>query len=272
MAKKLTTKFIASVHMIFAELGYKPKNNEINMDDFLDCLEYSIIHSNSIDDAKDALVLSFHALDNWDLVERIFNERIETWNQFPNERRKILKINKERSKCKGIVYLTNSLASDGVLIGQAIYGNRMIKIKKENDKYILKNYIVSSSANMSYRTLILDSKTSKTIASLRFFDDFSNTFDYNLTNYAIINANDGSTLIVDKEYINDLRNLENDSGKVSILSSANYLYASINKTYLYEDETEDLLLRITIYHLKDEDCYEFLLAVALSFFSNNDKK
>lgn len=271
MARKVTNKFINDIHLFFLELGYMPKDGKIDKNDFLDCVEYSIIHADNLKDVKGAIILGLYVVNNWESVERIFKKYKDVWDSLPKSNRKLLKINKEAKKCKGKIYLNNCLNGNDVLIGYIKYGNRLLNIRNVDAGYDITNYKLRSFPQMKYRTQIIDSKTNKTIVSLRFLDDFNLYAEYNSTDYALMNVNDNTTLITNKEFINSIRENGDITAKVTVTSDNDNIYAAISKTYLDDEEDYGLVAQITLFHLKGDDyndCFEFILAIALSFFSN----
>lgn len=201
----ITRSFIEKVHDAFDEIEYHTNTMPV-FKDFKQKIVYAITHARKLEDAINAIRMLQFCINEWDKIQKIFSNHLQTWKEYRWEGSSLLNYCSDDDAI-GNYYFTNAIGSDYKLVYclsaslenelfEFDYSHGSFKIDDDSKYYI--RYSKMSSTKMK-----LFDDYDECIANIVLSDKCEVFLDKNETPFEIV-LQDGHIEIYRKDYYDDL--------------------------------------------------------------------
>lgn len=204
----ITRRFIEKIHLYFDELNYHP--NEFNFDDFSDAVARTIIHTKTLEDAINAILIAKYCDKRINKIIKMFQKKKNIYDEYIYEGNSLLSLVSDEDSL-GNYYITNGIGNnvkDIYIAGNFDDEDCFLDIDYESGKYfIYEDSFYIKYANMSSKKMKLFDKRNKCICNIVLNDDMGIELENNLSLFELVTY-EGGIAIYDKKYYNSVKNIK----------------------------------------------------------------
>ena len=106
-----TAYLLLEAHTYFKEFGYRPKSNDINFDEFLECAIKTIVRTKTFDDVHEAIRMYYFIYTQFDKICNKAKKYDYYWESLDYKGSKTINLVK-KEEARGSYYVTNALTED----------------------------------------------------------------------------------------------------------------------------------------------------------------
>lgn len=248
--------FIEKVHNAFDELNYH-ETKQLSFDKFEHSAIRTLTHCKELSDAIDAVRMYQFCLKKWSKIEKIFNRKLSTFNEYDFEGNSLISVVSD-DEALGTYYITNGINKKikEIFVASHSFDEEMFALGFENGRFTVYddgNYYIKYS-KMNSAKMKLFNRKNECLCNIVLSEDLGIFLENNSTPYELVVYED-FVGIYNRRYIDSLTD--------SDIIDTNQLIADIEWDII-EKNSNFGLAKLNVY-APDQDL-EMLLLFATSTF------
>lgn len=249
-----TIIFLNQVHSYFDTLGYHPKGDVIDYDEFIESAVKTMNHTQSLDDAIAITEWIRFVSKKYNKIRSKIRRHYEYWQSIPCEANMELLLGSDEES-EGVYFLTNGFSNDyreiyisGHCFGDSnLYGSKRLGNRFVLDQADYKYYLRFS--KLSSSKMLLCNSYDKILCEI-VLKDANIVLKHNRTDIGIIHY-EGGIGVYKNSYLQSLDGADPDTNKLLAFIEWDALnqktHLGLSRLELYENDTDkDLLLLLTM--------------------------
>lgn len=212
---KSTANLLFRTKYFFDEIDYHPSSSQLNIEDIMSKILFTINHTKAFNDTKNFMSLLIEFLRNMDKINKKIKKYPDFWDSIEYSGKELINIVNDEEAI-GTYFITNVFPSDekSIMVSSESLENEAIFASFTGGYFGLcedANYYLHYSKLSSNKMIIAD-KNKCNVATIVLNDALGITFDSNKTKYEL-KTYDIGIAIFEKDYIDSLKNKEPDLDK-----------------------------------------------------------
>ena len=258
-----TAYLLLEAHTYFKEFGYRPKSNDINFDEFLECAIKTIVRTKTFDDVHEAIRMYYFIYTQFDKICNKAKKYDYYWESLDYKGSKTINLVK-KEEARGSYYVTNALTEDynnvyvlsqsfdDDLLFHLCYKDKLFSLVDDEPEYYLRH------SKLSSKEMVLLDEYKNKICVIKLTKDLNIELKDNLTDYDVI-QDEGGVAIFKKDYLYSLASYDD----IDWYKASAYIYWDC-----IEKDNYHGIARLDFYE-EDADLELFILLAASTFLSFN---
>lgn len=252
----ITRGFIEKVHDAFDELNYH-ETEKLDFDIFEQSAVKTLTHCKELADSIAAVRMYQFCLKKWSKIERMFNRKLQTFNEYEYEGNALISIVSD-DEALGTYYITNGINKkvNEIFVASHSFDEEMFALDFESGRFTVYedgNYYIKYSKISSSKMKLFDNRNN-CLCNIVLSDDCGIFLENNLTPFELVVYED-FVGIYDRHYIDSLSDTD--------IIDTNELLADIEWDIL-EKNSNLGVAKLNVY--ADDPDLEMLLFFATSTF------
>ncbi len=253
----ITRRFIETIHSYFDELNYHPK--DFNTDDYSDAVAKTIIHCETLEDAKSAILIAQYCDKKMNKIIKMFQKKKHIYDEYIYEGNSLLSLVSDEDSL-GNYYITNGISNNVkelYIAGNFDDEDCFYSIDYKSGKYfVYEDSFYIKYANMSSKKMKLFDKNNKCLCNIVLNDDLDIELENNLSSYQLVTY-EGGIAIYEKGYYSSLK----DDEELDLNEATAFIEWDI-----LNEKSKYGVAKLTLFKSLAIDDFEFVSLLAASTF------